>query len=244
MSPHCHLPERQLRAPTGPRPSFHPSFCVPSSRSAAAAWRRRAPRQRAAAPPRCSRNAPLTLLIAPAEPGPEDLPGACQLWSGSETAAQTCQRAACGLPAAAALRAAGALSRCQRPAISARTLWLQLAQRPVYSVWVVIGDVRGCQGCWVWRWAGAETWWAVRFEWSTGFGFLTVSAPPPAAFRCQLISQRQSRDHVGPGRTLVCLQRAPGARAVPPPTSPITLYAVYAHLFTARGDLWSTQYVR
>ena len=171
----------------------------------------------------------------PSRAWPEGLPGACQLWSGSETAAQTCQRAASGLPAAAALRAAGALSRCQRPAISARTLWLQLAQRPVYSVWVVIGDVRGCQGCWVWRWAGAETWWAVRFEWSTGFGFLTVSAPPPAAFRCQLISQRQSRDHVGPGRTLVYLQRAPGARAVPPPTSPITLYAVYAHLLTARG---------
>ena len=124
-------------------------------------------------------------------------------------------RPASGLPAAAALRAAGALSRCQRPAISARTLWLQLAQRPVYSVWVVIGDVRGCQGCWVWRWAGAETWWAVRFEWSTGFGFLTVSAPPPAAFRCHLTGQRQSRDHVGPGRTLVCFQRAPGARAVP-----------------------------
>ena len=87
----------------------------------------------------------------------------------------------------------------------------------------------------MWRWAGAETWWAVRFEWSTGFGFLTVSAPPPAAFRCQLISQRQSRDHVGPGRTLVYLQRAPGARAVPPPSSPFTLYAVYAHLLTARG---------
>ena len=215
MSPDCLLPERQIRAPTGPRPSFHPSFCVPSSRSAAAAWRRRAPRQRAAAPPRCSRNAPLTLLIAPAEPGPEGLPGACQLWSGSETAAQTCQRAACGLPAAAALRAAGALSRCQRPAPSARALWLQLAQRPVYSVWMVFGDVRGCWGCCVWRWAGAETCWAVRFEWSTGFEFLTVSAPPPAAFRCQLTSQRQSRDHVGPGRTLVCLQRAPGARAVP-----------------------------
>ena len=31
----------------------------------------------AAAPPRCSRNAPLTLLVAPAEPAPEDLPGAC-----------------------------------------------------------------------------------------------------------------------------------------------------------------------
>ena len=31
----------------------------------------------AAAPPRCSRNAPLTQLVAPAEPAPEDLPGPC-----------------------------------------------------------------------------------------------------------------------------------------------------------------------
>ena len=87
---------------------------------------RRAPRQRAAAPARCSRNAPPTLLIAPAEPGPEGVPGACQLWSGSETAAQACRQAACELPAAAALRAAGALSPCQRLALSARALWLQL----------------------------------------------------------------------------------------------------------------------
>ena len=61
-------------------------------------------------PPRCSRSALLTLLIAPAEPDPEGLPGAGRLQLGSETAARTCQRAACGLPAAAALRAAGALS--------------------------------------------------------------------------------------------------------------------------------------
>jgi hypothetical protein len=39
-------------------------------------------------PPRCSRSAPPTLLIAPAEPDPEGLPGAGQLQSGSETAAQ------------------------------------------------------------------------------------------------------------------------------------------------------------
>ena len=51
----------------------------------------------------------LTLLIALAEPDPEGLPGAGRLQLGSETATRTCQRAACGLPAAAALPAAGAL---------------------------------------------------------------------------------------------------------------------------------------
>ena len=49
-------------------------------------------------------------LIAPAEPDPEGLPGAGRLQLGSETATRTCQRAACGLLAAAALPAAGALS--------------------------------------------------------------------------------------------------------------------------------------
>ena len=62
-------------------------------------------------------------------------------------------------------------------------------------------------------WVGAHTWLVVRFEWSTGFEFLTVSALPPAAFRCELTSQRQSRDHVGLDRNLVWLQRAPSARA-------------------------------
>ena len=46
-------------------------------------------------PPRCSRSAPPTLLIAPAEPDPEVLPGAGQLQSGSETTARTCLWAAC-----------------------------------------------------------------------------------------------------------------------------------------------------
>jgi hypothetical protein len=55
--------------------------------------------------PRCSRNVPSTLLIAPAEPGSEGLPDACQLQLGPETAARTCQRAACGLPATTALPA-------------------------------------------------------------------------------------------------------------------------------------------
>ena len=77
-------------------------------------------------------------------PGPEAVPGTWQLWSGPETAAQTCQRAACRLPAATARQAAGALSRCQRPATSARALWLQLAPRPVCSACVMFGDVPGC----------------------------------------------------------------------------------------------------
>jgi hypothetical protein len=144
------LPQRWARALPGPCPSRWP----PRPRKTAhqpligvilTAARRLAPRQRdrAAAPPRCSRNAPLALLIAPAEPDPEDLPGACQLWSGSETAAQTCPRAAYGLHAAAALRAAGALSRCQRMAPSARALWLQLHP---YSCSVQIAVSVRCTG--------------------------------------------------------------------------------------------------
>ena len=79
-----------------------------------------------AASTRCSRSALLTLLIAPAEPDPEGLPGAGRLQLGSETAARTCQRAACGLPAAAALRAAGALSAspvCSGPAAAGASLF-------------------------------------------------------------------------------------------------------------------------
>eukprot|EP01046_Picozoa_sp_COSAG06_P041534 COSAG06_NODE_5168_length_3665_cov_2.995794_4_plen_86_part_00 len=44
------------------------------------------------------------LGLGPAEADPEGLPGAGRLQLGSETAARTCQRAASGLPAAAALR--------------------------------------------------------------------------------------------------------------------------------------------
>ena len=61
-----------------------------------------------------------------------------------------------------------------------------------------------------------RSWWS-RFEWSTGFEFLTVSSMPPAPFRCQLNRQRQSRQREGPDRALVCIQRAPSARAMPPP---------------------------
>eukprot|EP01043_Picozoa_sp_COSAG02_P014070 COSAG02_NODE_574_length_20131_cov_7.523662_3_plen_84_part_00 len=56
---------------------------------------------------------------------------------------------------------------------------------------------------------------------STGFEFLAVSALPPAAFRCQLNRQRQSRDPGGPNRTLVCIQPTPSAQAVPSPTKPL-----------------------
>ena len=90
-------------------------------------------------PPRCSRSALLTLLIAPAEPDPEGLPGAGRLQLGSETAARTCQRAACGLPAAAALRAAGALPA----ALSARGL---LQRSYPCSNSVQSGSFRGCLG--------------------------------------------------------------------------------------------------
>ena len=93
--------------------------------------------------PRCSRNAPSTLLIAPAEPGPEGLPGACQLQLGSETAARTCQRAACGLPATTALPATTSLSRCPLLALSARAL----LQRPhPCSGLIQSGSSRGCSG--------------------------------------------------------------------------------------------------
>ena len=93
-------------------------------------------------PPRCSRSALLTLLIAPAEPDPEGLPGAGRLQLGSETAARTCQRAACGLPAAAALRAAGALPAS--PVCSSARGLLQRSYPCSNSV--QSGSFRGCSG--------------------------------------------------------------------------------------------------
>ena len=61
-----------------------------------------------------------------------------------------------------------------------------------------------------------------RVLWSdlnvTGFEFLTVFPMPPAQFRCQLNIQRQSRHPEGADRTLVCIQRTPGARAMAPPS--------------------------
>jgi hypothetical protein len=63
-------------------------------------------------PPRCSRSAQPSLLIARADPDPDNLRGACWLQSWVETAARTCLWAACGLPATTALPAAGALLRC------------------------------------------------------------------------------------------------------------------------------------
>ena len=60
-------------------------------------------------PPRCSRSGSPSLLIARADPDLENLRGACWLQSRVETAGRTCLWAACGLPAATALPAAGAL---------------------------------------------------------------------------------------------------------------------------------------
>ena len=107
-------------------------------------------------PPRCSRSAPPTLLIAPAEPDPEGLPGAGQLQSGSETAARTCLRAACGLPAAPGCLLPEPLLCCRR-CLSA---WALLQRPHPCSGPVQSGGSRGCSGvlevlCW--RWVGAET---------------------------------------------------------------------------------------
>jgi hypothetical protein len=93
--------------------------------------------------PRCSRNVPSTLLIAPAEPGSEGLPDACQLQLGPETAARTYQRAACGLPATTALPATASLSRCPLLALSARALLQRL--HPCSGL-IQSASSRGCSG--------------------------------------------------------------------------------------------------
>ena len=125
-SPHRNLPKRQFG-----RRWYRPVTAGPRQLGTKAAGQAGSPRRAAlvephAASTRCSRSALLTLLIAPAEPDPEGLPGAGRLQLGSETAARTCQRAACGLPAAAALRAAGALSAspvCSGPAAAGASLF-------------------------------------------------------------------------------------------------------------------------
>ena len=155
-------------------------------------------------PSRCSRSALLTLLIAPVEPDPEGLPGAgwLQLLPVGCLPLQCCLllelclsvRTVCSAPAAAGASLFGPLS--------------------VLQLLGVFGGAGGAA-----RGIGREqkrSWWS-RFEWSTGFEFLTVSSMPPAPFRCQLNSQRQSRHREGPDRALVCIQRTPSARAMPPP---------------------------
>ena len=124
--------------------------------------------------------------------------------------------AACGLPATAVLPAAGALSVtvrtvCSGPAAASASLF------GPWSVRQLLGVFGGAGGAA--RSIGREqkrSWWS-RFEWSTGFEFLTVFPMPPAPFRCQLNRQRQSRHREGPDRALVCIQRTPSARAMPPP---------------------------
>jgi hypothetical protein len=53
---------------------------------------------------------------------------------------------------------------------------------------------------------------------STGFEFRPLLSMLLAQFRCQLNREPQSRHPAGPGRTLVCIWRTSGARAVPPPS--------------------------
>ena len=53
---------------------------------------------------------------------------------------------------------------------------------------------------------------------------------PPAQFRCQLNSQRKSRHHTGPGRTLVYIQRTSSARAVLLPTQRLPIQGPYSDL--------------
>jgi hypothetical protein len=80
--------------------------------------------------------------------------GAGRLQLGSETAARTCQRAACGLPATAVLPAAGALSVrtvCSGPAAAAASLIGPWSVRQLLEVF------GGAGGCRAWHWAGAET---------------------------------------------------------------------------------------
>ena len=138
-------------------------------------------------------------------------PAAVGVRNGCPDLPAGCLRAACRCSAACCWSSACQpclLGACCSGLIPVRTLFSPAA----------FGGVWGCWRCRAWHWAGAETCFVVRFEWSTGFEFLTVFPMPPAPFRCQLNRQPQSRHRGGPGRTLVCIQRTPSARAMPPPT--------------------------
>ena len=136
-------------------------------------------------PPRCSRSASLNLLIAPTEPEPGDLRGACWLQSRVETAARTCLWAACGLPATARCLLLSAsvslptatclLGRCCSGYIPARVPCSPAALRAA----------RRCWSCCVWRWAGVETHGGSRWSDLNGrrvFEFLTVFQCHPPRF--------------------------------------------------------------
>jgi hypothetical protein len=87
----------------------------------------------------------------------------------------------CGRPAETSVSlptAACLLGRCCSGRIAARVPFSPTA----------LGAARRCWSCCLWRWVGVGTWWVtvVRFEWSTGLEFLTVSSIPSASFRCQL----------------------------------------------------------
>ena len=87
--------------------------------------------------------------------GCPDLPAGCLL------AACHCSAACCWSSACQPCL----LGACCSGLIPVRTLFSPAA----------FGGVWGCWRCRAWHWAGAETCFVVRFEWSTGFEFLTVS---------------------------------------------------------------------
>eukprot|EP01046_Picozoa_sp_COSAG06_P023934 COSAG06_NODE_1923_length_8061_cov_15.756091_9_plen_201_part_00 len=109
-------------------------------RRAATCGARRASRSQP--PPRCSRSAPPTLLIAPAEPDPEGLPSAVRLQPGSETAAQTC------LPGRGYLWAGAACCRslcCGALQCGTCLLWPCCSDRtPARTVFSLATLERGC----------------------------------------------------------------------------------------------------
>jgi hypothetical protein len=120
------------------------------------------------------------LLIAPTEPEPGDLRGACWLQSRVETAARTCLWAACHR----------ALSAAERLCLAAHcnlSAWALLQRLHPCSGPVQSGGSQGCPkvlellrvalgGC------GNVVGHVVRFEWSTGFEFLTVFQCHPPRF--------------------------------------------------------------
>ena len=95
-------------------------------------------------------------------------PAAVGVRNGCPDLPAGCLRAACRCSAACCWSSACQpclLGACCSGLIPVRTLFSPAA----------FGGVWGCWRCRAWHWAGAETCFVVRFEWSTGFEFLTVS---------------------------------------------------------------------
>jgi hypothetical protein len=187
----------------------------PQDRQAArGAWRSSSLTQPTQPPPRCSRSALLTLLTAPAEPDPEGLPGAV----GCSWGPKRLPGPASGLPAGCLpLQCCLLLELCLL-GLSARALLQRLhpcsGPGQSDSSWIcsgVLGVPRVALG-------GSRNVFGGQDLKSTGFEFRPLLSMLLAQFRCQLNREPQSRHPAGPGRTLVCIWRTSGARAVPPPS--------------------------